>query len=63
MRARRLQQIGNDVIDAGDFLANVFDYGPGWAGRGKIAADDLDHAGDPGQRVTNFMGQACGDFA
>ena len=26
MRPRRLQQIGDDVVDAGDFLANVFHH-------------------------------------
>ena len=32
MRTRRLQQVGDDVIDARDFLANVFDDGARRAG-------------------------------
>ena len=63
MRPRGLQQIGNDVIDAGDFLANIFDYRARGAGRRQIAANDFDDAGNPRQWVADFVGQAGGHLA
>ena len=63
MRTRRLQQVGDDVIDAGDLLAHVLDYGPRWAGRRQIAADDFDDAGNPGERIANFVRQSSRHFA
>jgi len=39
-RARGLQQVGDDVIDASDFLANIFHYGARGTGRREVAAND-----------------------
>ncbi len=63
MRPRGLQQIGDDVVDARDFLANVLDHSARGAGRGKVAADDLDDAGNSRQRVANFMCEPGGQFS
>ena len=49
MRACRLQQIGHDVIDAADFLSNVFDHSARRTGRGQVASDDLDDSSDSSQ--------------
>ena len=63
MGPRRFQQIGHDAVDLRDFLADVFDDGARRAGRGQIAADDFDDAGDSGQRIANLVGQAGGQLA
>ena len=63
MRPRRLQKIGNDVVDAGDFLPNVFHNRARRAGRRQIAANDLDDARNSGQRVTDFVGEAGGHLS
>ncbi len=46
-----------------DFQANIFHDGAGRTGRGQIAADDLDDAGDSGERIANLVSQAGGQFA
>jgi hypothetical protein len=63
VRPRGFQKIGQDAIDLHDFQANIFHYRARRAGRGQIAADDFDDAGDSGQRVANLVGQARGQFA
>src|SRR5215467_5017636 len=63
MRPSRLKQIGDDVIDAGDFLANVLDYISSRARRRKIAADNFNDSGDSREWIPDFMGQSCCDLA
>ena len=51
------------MIDAGDFLANIFDHGACRARSRQIAANDLDDAGNPGQGIANLVGQASGHLS
>jgi len=63
MRPCRLQQVGDDVIDLRNFLPNVFHDRTRRAGRRQVSADNLDDAGDPRQRVANFMRQPGRQFS
>ena len=62
-RARRLQQIGKDVVDLRDFQANIFHDGARRTAAGQVASNDFDDAGNAGQRIANFMRQPGGEFA
>ena len=63
MRPRGLQQVGDDVVDAGNLLANVFDHRARGAGCGQVAANDFDDAGNSRQRIANFVGQSSGQLS
>src|SRR5579871_1839499 len=63
MRARGLQEIGDDVIDTGDFLADIFDDLTSRTGCWQITSDNLDHAGDAREWITDFMREARSHFA
>ena len=58
----RFKKIGKNAIDLIDFHAHVFHHLARGTGRGQIAADDFDHAGDPGQGVANFVCQPGGQL-
>ena len=51
------------MIDAGDFLANIFDHGACRARSRQIAANDLDDASNPSQGIANLVGQASGHLS
>src|SRR5581483_5333431 len=63
MRACGLEQVADDVVDLRNFLANVLNHLTGRTGGRKVARGNLDNAGNPGQRITNFVGKAGGEFA
>ena len=63
MRAGGFEQVGKDAIDLVDFETHVLDHGAGGAGRGQIATDDFDDAGDSGERVANLVSQSGCQFA
>ncbi len=46
-----------------DFLADIFHHRARRAGRGQVAADDFDDAGDPGQGIANLVSQPGGQLA
>ena len=63
MRARGFEEVGEDAIDLIDFEAHVFHHFAGGAGGREIATDDFDDAGDPGERIANFVSKARRQFA
>ena len=63
MRPGGLQQVGDDAVDARDFLANILHHRTRGAGCGQIAADDFDDPGNSGQRISNLVRQTGGHFA
>ena len=62
-RTRGLQKIGQSAADAADFQPDILHHRPCRAGGGQIATDDLDDAGNSGQRIANLVGQPGGQLA
>ncbi len=60
---RGLQQLGEDAVDLQRLFLGVFDDRTCRAVGRQIAADDFDDAGDPRQRVADFVRQSGGQFA
>src|SRR5215472_4283570 len=58
MRTSGLQEISHDVIDARNFLADVFDDVTSRAGCRQVAADDLDHSCNACEWIADFMCEA-----
>ena len=63
MGPRGFEKIGKDAVDLVDFESHIFHHGTGGAGRGQIATDDFDDAGDTCERVANLVSQSGCQFA
>src|SRR5271169_2047977 len=61
--ARGIEQFGENAIDLYGFLFGVVDYLTSDASFRKIAADDVEHAGDASQRVADFVRQSSCQLA
>src|SRR5207302_10137084 len=58
-RARGLQQIGNNAVNASDLLPYVLDYATGRTCGRKIAPDDFDDSRNASQGISYLVRQAC----
>src|SRR5215467_11248460 len=62
MRTGGLQQVGHDVVDARDFLADIFDDLTSRTRCWQVAADDFDYSCNASERIADFMCQPCSHF-
>ena len=58
-----LQQFGKNAIDLHRLFLGVLDDGTRRAVGRQISAYDLDHSGNAGQRITDFVGQSGRQFS